>query len=120
LSIIFAPNVTASVGHRSFDEACQAIAHRGEDGQGRVHCLVADYVICKQQEALSGGTLKAIRSDSESDVTLPVAAGVHLEEPQLLHVINTCLETLQDMQWYSSLWRRDDGRELQSILKDAS
>jgi transcriptional regulator with XRE-family HTH domain len=123
LCTMFAPDATALQEHNTFESAWQAIETAGRDEEGRVNCLVADHVICNELEATTRGALKTVESSmvgGAETVTLPIAAGVHLQEPQLLQVVNECLKILRATKWFDSYFAKGDGKKLMAILADTA
>jgi len=118
---LFAPDAPARHGHESFEQAWQYIRDNGQDADNRVNCLIADSIICEDLEASTRGILRKIESSDvggAETVKLPIAAGIHLQERQLLHVLNACLKLLQDTKWFEKYWQEEgDGNRLMEILK---
>src|SRR5258708_160620 len=86
LCTMFDPNATTKREHDTFEAAYQAIEQQGEDDERRVHCLVADDVICKEREKASDRrlvTMPSLAVGVAEPHKLQIAAGIHLEEPQL-------------------------------------
>jgi hypothetical protein len=116
---LFAPDALARRGHETFEGVLQHIQKNGNDEEGRVNCLVADNVICQELESSTGSVLKKVESSDvggSETVTIPIAAGIHLQERQLLHVVNECLKILQATKWFDTYWQKGDGQKLMGML----
>ncbi len=109
LCTMFAPDATVFEQHDGFEEACREISARPFDEKDRIRCLVADDIICQENEH-NYPRLKKLES---SPVRLPIAAAVHMEEQKLLNVVNACLTILEQTPLYERLRSSEHGKSLE-------
>jgi transcriptional regulator with XRE-family HTH domain len=95
LGRIVLPGAFRGEPYSSPDEAAERIMREPTDSSKRIRCLVADQAICVYLQKKYAQSFLLLNDDLRTPpVKLPIAFAAHPEEPQLISLVDQCIQLM--------------------------